>query len=195
MSADGSQVTFHVYNTLGLNYCPADEWQKLTEEEVNREYGFVASTLNGPRYFVMNSIAATPGTVSDDGGSDDAFTFGGIETQLRATIAGKLQTSDPYVPQTVGRYTTYTYNAGTQIYELTDPDGVKYVMQAYTTMVDKTLTLEDLPTLGDKLKLPEGWSYSSRVLTQEYLLTASGAAQVVNDDLLNAYQLESPPAV
>ena len=53
---------------------------------------------------------------------------------------------------------------------------------------DKSLTIDDLASLGSKLSLPEGWTYSTRALTEDYELVTTGLAYVINDDLYNAYQ-------
>ena len=34
-------------------------------------------------------------------------------------------------------------------------------VQAYAQIVDKTLTYDDLPALGAKLKFPSGWRYTT----------------------------------
>ena len=49
-----------------------------------------------------------------------------------------------------------------------------YVMQAYAQIVDKTLTYDDLPALGAKLKLPSGWRYSTTVPQQDIVAGAEG---------------------
>jgi hypothetical protein len=54
--------------------------------------------------------------------------------------------------------------------------------------VDKTLTYDDLPGLGAKLKLPDGWRYSTTVPQQDIVAGAKGKATVVQDDLDNTYQ-------
>ena len=56
------------------------------------------------------------------------------------------------------------------MHELVDPDGVAYVMQAYCIGVDPTLTEESLAALGERLALPEGWAYRSRVLDEELVV-------------------------
>jgi hypothetical protein len=61
-------------------------------------------------------------------------------------------------------------------------------MQSYSQIVDPTLTYRDLPRLGDILKLPPGWSYSSKTLTQTLQLNSNGLAYVVNDNLGDSYQ-------
>ena len=61
-------------------------------------------------------------------------------------------------------------------------------MQSYSHIVDDTLTIEDLETLGDWMDMPEGWSYEARVLTEDSVLVADGLAFVLNDSLMNSYQ-------
>ena len=62
-------------------------------------------------------------------------------------------------------------------------------MQSFAQIVDKTLTYEQLPNLASKLKLPTGWSYSTRTLTEDLTLNSNGLATIVNDNLANSYQL------
>ena len=89
----------------------------------------------------------------------------------------------------VARDTVFSYNAGRQVYELEDPRGVRYRMQSFSRVVDKELQLEDLQALGQRLNLPPGWSFSTRVLEKKLeLLTVDGIAEVVTDDLNNTYQ-------
>jgi hypothetical protein len=54
--------------------------------------------------------------------------------------------------------------------------------------VDESLTLDDLPTLGSRLELPEGWAYQARTLDADLVLIADGEATVIQDDLSNTYQ-------
>jgi hypothetical protein len=183
----GIRLTSWVYNTLGLNDCPAAEWDALTEEQVNEAYGSVAAKLNGPRYWVLDQIAAAGSSTTGE-----TFDFGGIEMALRATLdsrVGQDTVGDAfYVPNEVQRDTVYTYYAGSEVYELTDTEGAVYVMQSYSQIVDTDLTIEQLPALGGVLDLPAGWTYSARVLTADLVLAAEGTAYVINDNLYNSYQ-------
>jgi hypothetical protein len=74
------------------------------------------------------------------------------------------------------------------------PDGKTYVMQAYSHIVDDSLTMQSLPVLGDRLQIPEGWQYRARTPDQELTLaTAGGQAHVLQDELQNTYmQLITP---
>ena len=53
---NGSTVTSYIYNTLGFNHCPPGKWNKLTEAEVNQEFGSQKAQLNGPRHWVLDQI-------------------------------------------------------------------------------------------------------------------------------------------
>jgi hypothetical protein len=147
----------------------------------------VAAKLNGPRYWVIDKLV-----VSGASATDERFTFGGIEMKLRATLETNLREStvgeEFYVPNEVQRETVYTYEAGKPVYELTSPEGDVYIMQSYAQIKDKNLTVDDLTSLESKLSLPEGWTYSTRTLTEVFELVTTGLAYVINDDLYNAYQ-------
>lgn len=109
----------------------------------------------------------------------------------RATLERKLlggMEEQTYVPQEVDRDTVFVFAAGKPVFELTDPDGNVYMMQSYAQIVDPSLTLADLPGLGTRLSLPEGWSFSTRTLDAGYRLEADGVAYVVRDELQNTYQ-------
>ena len=80
------------------------------------------------------------------------------------------------------------FKAGSPVFLLEAPDGSRYIMQAYAQIVDKTLTYDELPKLGAKLKLPEGWRYSTYVPQQDIVAGAKGTATVVQDNLDNTYQ-------
>jgi hypothetical protein len=69
-----------------------------------------------------------------------------------------------------------------------EPAAAAMSVQADAQIVDKTLTYDDLPALGAKLKLPSGWRYSTTVPQQDIVAGAEGKATVVQDDLDNTYQ-------
>lgn len=52
-------------------------------------------------------------------------------------------------------------------------------------------TIDDLPSLAYSLKLPSGWKYKTRVLTQDLTTETdpNGIAHMIQDDLQNSYQL------
>ena len=89
----------------------------------------------------------------------------------------------------VARNNVWHFVAGRRIYELEDPEGDRYVMQSYSRAVDPALELADLASLGDRLDVPPGWNFSTRVLLGTLEVpTVNGTAEVVQDELENTYQ-------
>jgi len=82
---NGPTTTTYVYNTLTFNRCPPGQWSKLTQAEVNLEFGSQSAQLNGPRHWVMDEIQASGSTTTEA-----TFTFGTIEMGLRATLVTPL---------------------------------------------------------------------------------------------------------
>ena len=148
-----------VYNTFPLNDCPARLWDKLDAEALAKENGAAAALLNGPRYWLMSSIdkVAT--------GPQETKTFGGIEMIRQATVQLASQNPAPYSVNKVARHTVFHFDAGRPVFELVAPEGQRWVMQTWSQVVDTKLGLQDLPGLGRRLNLPEGWRYETRVLT------------------------------
>ena len=82
------------------------------------------------------------------------------------------------------------FDAGQRVSELHTADGTTYVMQSFSQQKDPTLTEDQLTDLGQRLTLPEGWTYSSRVLDQSLrIATTDVPAQVLQDDLGNSYSM------
>jgi haloalkane dehalogenase len=131
----GMSATAAVYNTLGLNDCPADKWAALNSDTLKKEWGATAVILNGPRYFVMDRNALrNPGEVK---------TFEGLEARFLAQLEIKTrQKRTPYTENLVERGTQYVYERGKNVYELVSPDGHIYVMQSYSEEIDKSLNEE-----------------------------------------------------
>jgi hypothetical protein len=123
------------------------------------------------------------------------MTFGTLMMRLVATLR-VVPAAAPYTSLSVERETQFIYFAGSEVYELVDPDGSVYTMISYTNMVDDTLTEADLPGLGSRLELPPGWSFRVRVLSADYVIeNQDGVATVVSDELRNTYQLAVPTPV
>ncbi|MCV7028888.1 hypothetical protein [Mycobacterium sherrisii] len=179
----GPQAT--VYNSFGLNDCPAELWSKLDAAAIAAEHGAAAALLNGPRYWLMNEIE------KHAEGPQQRMTFGGIEMIKQATVALSSMNPAPYTVNEVTRNTVFVFNAGEEIYELIDPDGGRWVMQTWSQVADPTLSRADLAGLGDRLSLPAGWSYRARVLTETLRVdTTTRPARVTQDELTNSYSFE-----
>lgn len=186
LKADSDGLYAEVWNTMGLSECPQDQWEALDTAAIAAEYGAATALANGPRYWTLDRIDATVRLTAP------VTTFGSIEMFLGATVdlGAGLPGTAPYTQRPVARDTVFYFDAGTEVYELTDPDGVVYVMQSYSQKFDPTLSADQLAGLGSRLKLPVGWTFSSRVLDAELAVRdVDGVAVVVQDDLENSYQL------
>ncbi len=184
---DGPQAT--VYNTFPLNDCPAELWSQLDAESLAREHGAAAALLNGPRYWLMDRIE------KNMAGRREIATFGGIDMIRQATVSLTSMKPAPYLPNTVERNAVFVFDSGEPVFELVDPDGSHWVMQTWSQVVDPALAYEDLAGLAGRLRLPDGWSYRTRVLDEALRIdTSSQAAQVLQDDLTNSYSLVPEPS-
>lgn len=184
-------IVAEVWNSMGHSVCPADEWAALDAAALAEENEALVALLNGPRYWTLDRIEATMQIDAP------VKTFGTIEMFLAATVSlgAKLPDRTPYTTAEVARDTVFVFDAGTEIYELTDPDGVHYVMQSYSQMIDPTMDASRLASLGDILALPEGWTFDVITLDDRLdVYDTDGIAVVVQDEFQNTYQrIDTPP--
>lgn len=179
--------SIEAYNTVGCNACPDEDWAALDADALGQELASVYVRLNGPRHWLLDSISSSTTSSTCDA------VFGGIEMSLVAEIPvslGDLSADLTYTVNSVSRDTVWHYNAGRQLFVLEDPSGRCFAMQSYSQKVDASLGLDDLEALGQRLDLPAGWSYRAITLDTDFALEApDGEAQLVADELENAYQL------
>lgn len=184
MSESGPEAT--VYNTFGLNDCPAEEWNALDAEAIAKENGAAAALLNGPRYWLMSRIG------KNAAGPQPTKSFGGIDMIEQATVQLASNNPQPYSVNKVDRKAVFTFDAGRPVFELVDSDGRRWVMQTWSQVVDKDLTLDDLAGLASRLNPPPGWRYETRTLTEPLTVdTTATVAHVMQDELTNSYSLQS----
>jgi hypothetical protein len=169
-----------------LNDCPQDLWETLDADVIAAEMGAVAVKLNGPRHWMIDGLG-TKVAVVDPVLRD----FNGLTMRRIATIdLGDTPGVAPYTEAHVNRGAVFFFDAGTPVYELVDPDGLAYVMQARCIGVDPTMSEQSLAGLGDRLSLPPGWTYRSRILDEELVVdTTETIATVLQDEFENSYTL------
>ena len=175
-----------VYGTQMLNDCPQELWETLNADEIAKDMGAVFVKLNGPRYWQLDGLGSKVAVV------DPVFRdFNGIQMRRIATIPiGADFAAGPYTIRNVNRGAVFFFDAGKTVYELVDPEGRAFVLQARCVGVDPSMTEESLATLGERLALPEGWSYRTRVLDAELVVeTSATLATVVQDEFENTYTL------
>jgi hypothetical protein len=179
------------YNTTGLNNradakdtCPQALWDKVDPKGLAKQYEVLDVFKNGPRYWCYDWVELPVGAERD---------FDGLKARWMGTVNlpkdfGKEKGSTAYKPTTVGRKSKQGYAKGQTVFILDDPEGTPWVMQAYSRIVDPKLSWADLEKLGDKLKLPKGWKYRTKVLDKDLNIGAvKGHARVVQDDLEGTY--------
>ncbi len=177
-----------VYNSYGLNDCPQSDWAKLDADQIANDNGVLTAVLNGPRYWLMDSIA------KDDSPRQTKM-FGGIAMREEATveIGDPIKAARPYTPHAVDRQTVFTFDVGRQIYELVEPGGTRWVMQTWSQQKDPELSENDLPGLASRLAPPDGWKFDVRTLSAPLdIVTTSTSAQVLQDTLNNSYSQQTP---
>ncbi len=184
-AVDG-RLEAHVYGTQLLNDCPQELWEQLDAEAIRAEMGALVVKLNGPRYWMLDGLGAKGQPVEPV-----MREFGGILMRRIAMIdLGDEIAQIPYTERRVDRRAIFFFDAGKPVYELVDPSGVVYVMQARCVGVDADMSEAALDDLGSRLALPEGWSYRSRVLDDELVVdTSDRVAIVLQDEFENSYTL------
>lgn len=174
-----------VYNTFPLNDCPAELWDALDAGAIAKDNDAVAALLNGPRYWLMSEI------VKHSSAAQPTKSFGGIDMIEQATVQMSSNNPQPYSENLVDRRAVFTFAVGRPVFELVDSAGRRWVMQTYSQVVDKKLSLADLSDLGSRLRLPTGWRYETRTLTTPLTVdTTNRRAHVLQDDLTNSYSLQ-----
>ncbi|MBK7727738.1 MAG: hypothetical protein IPJ33_04310, partial [Gammaproteobacteria bacterium] len=195
--ADGSGVGVY-HNSLGLDLEASNEvmdarFRALDADTLLKEHGGDALVFNGPRRLVANSIT---GLIAWDGGKITVIetvpyrVLGLFETpDLDKAATGELPACHVLTSK---RSNSFRFNAGETVYELITPEGAVYTMFSLSLRIDPNNTIENLPTLGERLKLPEGWKFRSRKLDQEMILTSTADSEppntIVLDELVGNYQ-------
>ena len=175
-----------VYGTQMLNDCPQEQWQTLDADAIAKDMGAVFAKLNGPRHWLLDGLGTKVAVV------EPVFrNFNGITMRRIAVVnLGADYAPGSYVERKINRGAVFFWDAGKKVYELVNPDGLAYVMQARCIGVDPTISEESLDTLGDKLSMPAGWSYRVRVLSEELVVdTTAHVATVLQDEFENSYTL------
>lgn len=184
--SDGDQFTAHVYGTQLLNDCPQELWETLVPAAIAEELGALIVKLNGPRYWVLDGLGSKSAPIEPV-----VREFNGLPMRRIAVLAlGTNPAQVPYTVRNVDRRVSMYFDAGSAVYELIDPQGLSYVMQAYCTGIDATLNESSLGHLGQRLALPRGWSFRTRVLPEELIVdTSQSVATVLQDEFENTYTL------
>ncbi|HKN29062.1 MAG TPA: hypothetical protein VJY34_14710 [Roseiarcus sp.] len=207
-----------VYNTTGLNggddsrdSAPKSLVDRLDPKKIAKQYQALAVTISPSLYWTLDWLVDRVGAVRSFGGLDAAWMGNNqaptsrlsakpASEAYRATVAqasaSKLSakpTSDAYRATFAARTSIEGFKKGSTVYLLDDPKGRTWVMVSYTNKNAPDLTIDKLDSLGDVLKLPQGWKFRSAVLSKELVLEPKGgSAGLTEDDKQNLYDLTGP---
>ena len=119
------QSGVEVYNTTGLNDCPAELWDTLDLEAIKKEHGALSVQKNGPHFWMMDWQELQMG---------DKASFGGLEARWAAraplsAVQKGAAGAEPYKVYTPAKTQKMVYSKGKPVYELVDPEGNAYVFK------------------------------------------------------------------
>lgn len=169
-----------IYNTSASNGCPEDKWHAMDTASIASNHGSKRAQLNGPHFWAMDDQML---------GLGETKTFGGIEARYAATLPlsalGSGTGSTPYKPYTSAKLQTMVFKAGNPIYELVDPDGNTYVLNAYGEDVKNG----DPANLADQLSPAKGWHFQVNTPTSDVTVegTTDKPVVMVGDDMHQYY--------
>jgi len=184
-------LTVQIYNTSGQEQCTPAKFEPIDAKALAKKVGARAVVKNPTRFWVMDHLWSY-----DAGETRD---FDGMKATWMAKIelkTGEVQKEHgkpfpSYQEGVITRHSKYEWLKGSPVYLLRSPDGKAWVMQAYTDLVDKTLTQAELPKLGSKLKLPPGWKFEVKTLERDLTLAPPAStgylAHAVADEFQNIY--------
>ena len=186
------------YNTTGLNggddshdSAPPELAQRLDPKKITKQYQAIAARVRPPYYWTVDWLADRVGTVRSFDGLNAAWM--GYSLAPSAAISSKPTLPAPYHPTLSLRSAVQGFKKGSEIYLLDDPKGQTWVMVSYTNKATSDLTIDKLSSLGDVLKLPQGWKFRTATLPKELVLEPkAGFFGVIQDDKGNLYRLTGP---
>jgi hypothetical protein len=184
-------ITGDYYNTSSLNNsadkmntCPSNLWAQVSAKKLKAEYDVTTIFKNGPRGWTMDTVTIPVGPVQTFEGLKARWWGRGVLPKGAKFKSGVA----PYQPLKSHRKSTFTFLKGKPVFILEDPEGTPWVMQAFSKIIDPTLTYDSLKNLGAKLKLPPGWKYRVAVLDKDLVIsTPQGYNWIVQDNLQNTY--------
>jgi hypothetical protein len=189
-----------IYNTMTLNIepddskdsAPADLMANYSDAKVAKDYNAEFAYMSGIRHWMFDKMRIGIATnVRNMAGLDTRWGADAANFVIPTSSSGGAEAV--YIINNVTCDRTWYYNKGTTLYILDAPNGMTFVMQSYSNIVDPNQKESDLVNLGQTLKLPAGWSFRTRVLDQDMAvngITVDGKPnqwRVMQDDLINTY--------
>jgi hypothetical protein len=186
-----------IYNTTGQNggedtrdSAPRSFAEHVEPKKIAKRYQALSASASEPRYWALDWLADRIGAVREFDGLEAAWMGNGMAAEARLS---PKSSSEAYRVAPFPRTAIEGFKKGTKIYVLDDPKGHVWVLAAYTSGGAPSASLDDLDSLGDRLKLPPGWKFRVVALDRELILESKGGfAASIEDDKGDVYHLAGP---
>src|SRR5208337_3230502 len=135
--------------------------------------------ISPPLYWTVDWFVDRVGDVHNFDGLDAAWMG---NSQAPASRLSPKPAPEAYRATFAARTSIEGFKKGSTVYLLDDPKGRTWVMVSYTNKYVPDLTTDKLDSLGDVLKLPQGWKFRSAVLSKELVLEPKGGSAGLTED-------------
>jgi hypothetical protein len=187
LTKSGDHMDAQVYNTTGFGPCPEAGFDAIDVDALARDTESDLAWKNARRFWMMDELQINL--------AGEPAEFGGINFNLVARMQMPAdfdftqdQSARAYNPSQIRRVSNYSFMSGRPVFLLRSPDETTWVMQTFTNHIDATLTAADLPDLGSRLALADGWQFNAVTLDRDLTINTTGLANIVPDNLSNMYQ-------
>lgn len=186
-----------IYNTVGLNdpqgtgdTCPQVILDQVDTKTLAKQNKLIGTFKNGPRLWTLDWLDVLVGRERNLQGLHTRWVMWlDVPKQL-----GQNQDKLAYQKMTGKRDTKMGINKGTRVYLLDDPEGNTYCMKSAGLIIDPQQTYVSLKDLGSRLKPAPGWTFRTKILDQDLILTPNnGQAIICQDELGNTYDRVGGP--
>tara|TARA_Y100001954_G_C15828045_1_gene613247 strand:+ start:4016 stop:4696 length:681 start_codon:yes stop_codon:yes gene_type:complete len=182
----GFSLTAEIYSTVNQNKCPDKVWKKIEPELIKKEMNLIKVRLNGPRFFVVDSIK------KNNSNSSELKSFNGLMMKkslvlkfgFKDIVSGQNKT---YVTRKIKNNSLLKFNLGSEVYELIDPKNNIFVMQSFSNQVNKDINLGNISQIGKVLNLPPKWHFRKRILKKDLIIGTRNGMTVIQDEYRNTY--------
>lgn len=183
------KLTAGVFNTLTLNNpdesgntSPDAMVAAMDLKKVKKDCDALKVILNGPRVWTVDWIEVNAGAIRDFDGLDAYWVMWFYIPK------GFKGGEAPYQRMEGNRDTHMGIKAGSPAIILDDPEGTSWVMKSMSRVQHPEQKFTDLKDLGEKLNIPEGWTWRYVILEKELIFKPdNGKAWITQDDMGNTY--------
>jgi len=184
------------YDTTGLNggdetrdSAPSDLARNLEPKRIAKRYQALAARVGPPYVWTVDWLADRVGAVRTFDGLNAAWRG----NSLAPASALSPKPDAPYHTTFAARTAAMGFSKGSEVYLIDDPKDRTWVMVSHANEKAPGLTADTLRSLGDTLKLPQGWKFRTATLARELVLEPkAGSTAAIEDDKGNIYHLTGP---